>query len=237
MTTAIIGTGAIGSAIACQLAGSGETLQLSSADKESAQQLAGGSRRSGGRRALQPERVAVVAGALGAVAMATTSGSGKIKHGDEIPCLDRGIASVTMTSANVATAVTFVKAAHLGDLGETSHLIGDGYAFTDHLVGLKAETLAALQEATSDFAAWSSWNLRIDNVMETIDGTVIVQFVATGTHTGPWQGIAPTGKRAVFSLCDFFRFDSQGRVISEEVYGDRFSIMEQLGVVESPACG
>ena len=40
MTTAIIGTGGIGSAIARQLAAGGETLKLSSADKESAQKLA-----------------------------------------------------------------------------------------------------------------------------------------------------------------------------------------------------
>jgi 8-hydroxy-5-deazaflavin:NADPH oxidoreductase len=40
MTTAIIGTGGIGSAIARQLASGGETLRLSSADKESAGQLA-----------------------------------------------------------------------------------------------------------------------------------------------------------------------------------------------------
>jgi predicted dinucleotide-binding enzyme len=40
MTTAIIGTGGIGSAIAHQLASGGETLRLSSADKESARKLA-----------------------------------------------------------------------------------------------------------------------------------------------------------------------------------------------------
>ncbi len=40
MTTAIIGTGGIGSAIARQLAAGGETLQLSSADPESARKLA-----------------------------------------------------------------------------------------------------------------------------------------------------------------------------------------------------
>jgi hypothetical protein len=40
MTTAIIGTGGIGSAIARQLASGGEALQLSSADKESARMLA-----------------------------------------------------------------------------------------------------------------------------------------------------------------------------------------------------
>ena len=40
MTTAIIGTGGIGSAIARQLAAGGEPLKLSSADKDSAQKLA-----------------------------------------------------------------------------------------------------------------------------------------------------------------------------------------------------
>jgi saccharopine dehydrogenase-like NADP-dependent oxidoreductase len=40
MTTAIIGTGGIGSVIARQLASGGETLRLSSADKESARRLA-----------------------------------------------------------------------------------------------------------------------------------------------------------------------------------------------------
>jgi len=40
MTTAVIGTGAIGSVIARQLASGGETLRLSSADKESARTLA-----------------------------------------------------------------------------------------------------------------------------------------------------------------------------------------------------
>src|SRR5579871_3590760 len=40
MTTAIIGTGGIGSAIARQLASGGEALQLSNSDKESARKLA-----------------------------------------------------------------------------------------------------------------------------------------------------------------------------------------------------
>src|SRR5580698_4621108 len=41
MTTAIIGTGGIGSAIARRLASGGETLRLASADSESARTLAG----------------------------------------------------------------------------------------------------------------------------------------------------------------------------------------------------
>ena len=57
MTTAIIGTGGIGSAIARQLAAGGEALQLSSADKESARKLAAAIGGAAVVAARQPERI------------------------------------------------------------------------------------------------------------------------------------------------------------------------------------
>ena len=66
MTTAIIGTGGIGSVIARQLASGGETLRLSSADVESARTLAAGIGRAavvaaGNREALQGAGAVVLA--------------------------------------------------------------------------------------------------------------------------------------------------------------------------------
>jgi hypothetical protein len=66
MTTAIIGTGGIGSAIARQLASGGETLRLSSADHESARSLAaqigrGAVAAAGNRDALQGAGAVVLA--------------------------------------------------------------------------------------------------------------------------------------------------------------------------------
>jgi len=66
MTTAIIGTGGIGSAIARQLASGGETLRLSSADSESARTLAAKTGRgavaaTGNRDALQGAGAVVLA--------------------------------------------------------------------------------------------------------------------------------------------------------------------------------
>ena len=66
MTTAIIGTGGIGSAIARQLASGGETLRLSSADSESARTLAakighGAVAAAGNRDALQDADAVVLA--------------------------------------------------------------------------------------------------------------------------------------------------------------------------------
>ena len=66
MTTAIIGTGGLGSAIALQLASGGETLRLSSADSESARTLAakighGAVAAAGNRDALQDAGAVVLA--------------------------------------------------------------------------------------------------------------------------------------------------------------------------------
>jgi 8-hydroxy-5-deazaflavin:NADPH oxidoreductase len=66
MTTAIIGTGGIGSAIARQLASGGETLRLSSADTKSARMLAAQISRAavaaaGNRDALQGAGAVVLA--------------------------------------------------------------------------------------------------------------------------------------------------------------------------------
>jgi predicted dinucleotide-binding enzyme len=66
MTTAIIGTGGLGSAIARQLASGGETLRLSSADSESARTLAakighGAVAAAGNRDALQDADAVVLA--------------------------------------------------------------------------------------------------------------------------------------------------------------------------------
>jgi 8-hydroxy-5-deazaflavin:NADPH oxidoreductase len=84
MTTAIIGTGGIGSAIARQLASGGETLRLSSADHESARVLAAKIGRAavaaaGNRDALQGAdavvlalRFAVLKGVIGEIAGSLT---------------------------------------------------------------------------------------------------------------------------------------------------------------------
>jgi 8-hydroxy-5-deazaflavin:NADPH oxidoreductase len=72
MTTAIIGTGGLGSAIARQLASGGEILRLSNADKESAQRLATGIGRNAvvavdNRDALQGVHAVVLALRFGAL--------------------------------------------------------------------------------------------------------------------------------------------------------------------------
>jgi steroid delta-isomerase-like uncharacterized protein len=69
----------------------------------------------------------------------------------------------------------------------------------------------------------------------TADDAIIVDGLFGGTHTGPWMGIPPTGKKASIPFCAVFTFTEYGRIQSETAYYDRLTILEQLGVSPGPA--
>jgi steroid delta-isomerase-like uncharacterized protein len=62
------------------------------------------------------------------------------------------------------------------------------------------------------------------------DGALVAaRWTATGTHTGPWGALDPTGKRASFSGVNIFRFH-EGRVVEIWNHRDDLGLMTQLGV-------
>ncbi len=58
---------------------------------------------------------------------------------------------------------------------------------------------------------------------------VAARWTASGTLTGGWGGIEPTGKRAEFSGINIFRFNSDGKVAEIWNHRDDLGLMEQLG--------
>jgi steroid delta-isomerase-like uncharacterized protein len=62
------------------------------------------------------------------------------------------------------------------------------------------------------------------------DGALVAaRWTATGTHTGSWGALDPTGKRATFSGVNIFRFD-KGRVVEIWNHRDDLGLMTQLGI-------
>src|SRR5262245_56039472 len=59
------------------------------------------------------------------------------------------------------------------------------------------------------------------------DDAVITEFWLLGTHTGPLQGIAPTGKSFRCRMTAFFIFEGTG-LVCERVYFDTATILRQL---------
>ena len=59
------------------------------------------------------------------------------------------------------------------------------------------------------------------------DDAVITEFWLLGTHTGPLQGIAPTGKSFRCRMTAFFLFEGTD-LVCERVYFDAATILRQL---------
>lgn len=60
---------------------------------------------------------------------------------------------------------------------------------------------------------------------------LIVEGVQIGTHTGPWNGMEPTGRRITVPAAVFYRFEGE-RMTNETVYFDLTTMMRQLGAAD-----
>jgi predicted ester cyclase len=85
-------------------------------------------------------------------------------------------------------------------------------------------------------ASQSSFRQAFPDLQWTIDlvlaenDLVAARWTASGTHTGSWGGLAPTGRRADFSGVNIFRFGDNGKVAEIWNHRDDLGLMEQLGV-------
>jgi steroid delta-isomerase-like uncharacterized protein len=137
-------------------------------------------------------------------------------------------------SPNAAAALAFLRAAYVQDHEACARLLGESYTLTDRALDHVYRTPEELRESIREDAAWADRELDIERVLETADGTVVVQATMTGTHAGLWRGLSATGKRVVMPVCYIFDFDSAGRIIGEDKYEDHFAVARCLGVVTLP---
>lgn len=66
------------------------------------------------------------------------------------------------------------------------------------------------------------------------DERVTLYISTTGTHQGPFMGIAPTGKQFKVNGVDIFRFNDEGKVAAHWGVFDTFGMLAQLGIVPPP---
>ena len=60
------------------------------------------------------------------------------------------------------------------------------------------------------------------------DDLVAARWTASGTHTGRWGDVEPTGRTATFSGVNIFRF-ANGKVVEIWNHRDDLGLREQLG--------
>ena len=64
--------------------------------------------------------------------------------------------------------------------------------------------------------------------------TISVRYTVSGTHTGEYRGVEPTGHRAEWTGIGMYRV-AEGRIAEIWLEENRLSLLEQLEVVDPPA--
>jgi predicted ester cyclase len=120
-----------------------------------------------------------------------------------------------------------------GDLEGFGALVADDMVEHEATPGLEPTKDGVLQFFTMYRAGFPDLKMEPEQVFVNGD-TVAVYYRATGTHSGEFMGIAPTGKRFDVHGADIVRFGNDG--LAHEHWGvfDAFGMMQQLGVVEGP---
>jgi len=65
------------------------------------------------------------------------------------------------------------------------------------------------------------------------EDAILVEFLLSGTHLGPYRGLPPTGRSFSVRMCAVFEFEGE-ELICERVYFDAGSIQRQLGIARDP---
>jgi len=81
-------------------------------------------------------------------------------------------------------------------------------------------------------AAYPDMHFHVDDVVA--EGSKVVsRWTATGTNLGEWRGIAPTGRKVMFTGMSIVRFEG-GKQVEVWATEDDLGWMQQLGVVSLP---
>jgi steroid delta-isomerase-like uncharacterized protein len=88
---------------------------------------------------------------------------------------------------------------------------------------------AGQKAIAADFRrAFPDLRMTVDLVLAEGD-LVAARWTTSGTHTGAWGGVEPTGRSMTFSGVNVFRF-ANGKVVELWNHRDDLGLMQQLGV-------
>lgn len=116
-----------------------------------------------------------------------------------------------------------------GNFDVADDIFAEDYVRHDLRPGAGLPGPAGQKKIAADFrAAFPDVRNALDFIVAEGD-LVVARWITTGTHTGPWGAVAPTGKSARFAGVNIFRIRA-GRVVELWNHRDDLGLMLQLGV-------
>ena len=127
---------------------------------------------------------------------------------------------------NKAIVRRFVEAYNKRNLDVFDDLLAPDYF--DHTSKVGPEGLKQLMNMA--FKAFPDLHETIEDIIAEGD-KVWVRVKTTGTHTGEWMGIAPTGKKVKSEMVDIYRIVN-GKHVEGRFVTDQLNFLKELGVIE-----
>jgi len=127
---------------------------------------------------------------------------------------------------NKAIVRRFVEAYNKGNLDLLDDLVSPD--FVDHAHQLSPEGVK--QVIRMALKAFPDYHETIEDIIAEGD-RVWVRIEATGTNTGEWMGLAPTGKKITMMFADMFRI-ANGKLVEYWEVRDQLDFLKQLGLIE-----
>ena len=132
---------------------------------------------------------------------------------------------------NKAIVRRFIEAYNKRNLDLFDDLLAPDYF--DHTSQVGPEGLKQLMNMA--FKAFPDFHETIEDIIAEGD-KVWARITFTGTHSGEWLGIAPTGKKITSMMVDIFRIVN-GKLVEYWDVGDRLDFFKKLGVIEYTEIG
>ena len=127
---------------------------------------------------------------------------------------------------NKAIVRKFIEAYNKRNLDVFDDLLAPDYF--DHTSQVGPEGLKQLMNMA--FKAFPDFHETIEDIIAEGD-KVWVRITFTGTHTGEWMGIAPTGKKVTTEMVDIFRIVN-GKLVEYRDVNNNLDFLKQLGLIE-----
>jgi len=128
---------------------------------------------------------------------------------------------------NKAVIRRWFEAENNKDLSQIEDMVAPG--FIDHTHKLKSREEYE-QRIVMFMKGFPDFHEAIEDIIGEGD-KVWVRFKFTGTHTGEYLGLAPTGKKITVEVVDIFRM-VDGKVVEEWEVADGLDSLKQLGAIE-----
>ncbi len=100
--------------------------------------------------------------------------------------------------------------------------------YVDHTNKVEREGLRQL--FVMGFTGFPDWHETIEDIIAEGD-KVWIRLSYTGTHTGEFMGVAPTGKKVTMTGVDIYRIE-KGKLVEYWHVSDRMNFNIQLGLIE-----